>query len=234
MLAQTALNITLDLKRRDRARSILYRSNSDRNEERAQSTNFEFRNRLFFEIPKLKRNMTKICINALASADVLIIADLYRAAAIVPGSGLARAYDEISIEYVQAFVDRAINNGVILGAFIDSDLVGEIHATRLGPRQFDHVLGDLTVAVHPKAQGQGVGSALLNAFFEKARLINPVVTGVELTARSGNTGALRLYERLGFKAEGRLLGRVKLPDGSIEDDIPMARGIAYPEDLHSV
>lgn len=169
------------------------------------------------------RILTDINIKALASNDVLNIFELYRAAAIVPGSGLARAYDEIALEYVQAFVERALKNGLLLGAFIDNELVGEIHGAQLGPRQFDHVLGDLTVAVHPKAQGKGVGSALFASFFEAVSVMSPAVTRVELTARSGNTGALRLYERLGFKKEGRLVGRVRLPDGSIEDDIPMAR-----------
>ena len=41
-----------------------------------------------------------------------------------------------------------------------------------------------------------------------------------------NVGALCLYERLGFKSAGLLIGRVKLPDGSVEDDIPMSRNLA--------
>lgn len=166
--------------------------------------------------------MTDISIKALASNDVLNILDLYRAAAIVPNSGLARAYDEISLEYVQAFVERALKNGLLLGAFVDNNLAGEIHGARPGPRQFSHVISDLTVAVHPNTQGRGLGSALFSAFFEAANSMSPPVSRIELIARSGNIGALRLYERLGFRAEGRFVGRVRLPDGTIEDDIPMA------------
>jgi ribosomal protein S18 acetylase RimI-like enzyme len=40
--------------------------------------------------------------------------------------------------------------------------------------------------------------------------------------RAGNTDAIRLYQRLGFKIEGRFVGRVYLPDGTVEDDIAMA------------
>lgn len=174
-------------------------------------------------VRKWRSILTNVSIKALASNEMLKILDRYRAAAIVPGSGLARAYDEVSIEYVQSFVDRALQHGLLLGACIEDELVGEIHAARLGARQFDHVLGDLTVAVHPKAQGKGVGSALFAAFFEAVSIMSPAVTRIELTARSGNSGALRLYERLGFIEEGRLVGRVQLPDGSVEDDIPMAR-----------
>lgn len=167
--------------------------------------------------------MTRLRIHALTVAQAPIVLDLYRAAASREGSGLARASDEITLGYVQAFMDRACGNGVSLGAFLDDRLVGEVHAARLGPRQFDHVIGDLTIAVHPQAQGRGVGSALFDAMFEVVGSMFPNVTRMELTARSGNTGALRLYERLGFVREGRLVGRVRLPDGRTEDDIPMSR-----------
>lgn len=162
----------------------------------------------------------------LASTHAAAVLDLYRAAASTEGAGLARAPDEMTIGYVEAFLDRAAHGGITLGAFIEERLVGEVHAVRLGPRQFDHVLGDLTIAVHPAAQGLGIGSALFAALFERASSLVPVVTRIELTARSGNVGALRLYERLGFVAEGRLIGRVRRPDGSVEDDIPMARNLS--------
>lgn len=167
--------------------------------------------------------MIKPCIEPLVRAHAPLVLDLHLAAASVKGSGLARARDEITADYVQAFMDRALSGGVMLGAFIGHILVGEIHAVRLGPRQFDHVLADLTVAVRPEAQGTGIGSALFAAVFEQAVAAVPAVTRIELVARSGNVGALRLYERLGFVREGRLVDRVRLPDGTIEDDVFMAR-----------
>jgi putative acetyltransferase len=164
-------------------------------------------------------------IRPLTPVDAPIVFALHQAAASIEGSGLARSQEEITMDYVQAFVERAWRSGVTLGAFHDDHLVGEIHAARLGPRQFDHVLGDLTIAVHPEAQGNGVGSLLFAAFFEAAASVIPAITRVELTARSGNAGALRLYERLGFIREGRLVGRVRLPNGAVEDDIPMGRSL---------
>lgn len=162
-------------------------------------------------------------IQGLVQAHVPLILDLHRAAASLEGSGLARARDEITADYVQGFMDRALRGGIVLGAFTGDRLVGEIHAIRLGPRQFDHVIGDLTVAVHPDAQGMGIGSALFDAFFTETAAAAPAITRIELVARSGNAGALRLYERLGFVREGRLVNRVRLPDGRMEDDIVMAR-----------
>ena len=92
----------------------------------------------------------------------------------------------------------------------------------MAPAQFSHVLTDLTVAVHPDWQGKGLGSLLFGALIEAAREMTPRITRIELMAREGNTGAIRLYQRLGFKIEGRFAGRVHLPDGTIEDDIAMA------------
>jgi len=46
---------------------------------------------------------------------------------------------------------------------------------------------------------------------------------IELLCREGNGGALRLYRRLGFVIEGRFHRRVRLKDGTVEDDLAMAK-----------
>lgn len=167
--------------------------------------------------------MTDLRIDDLMIGHVPDVLDLYRAVASVERSGLARTADEISTDYVEDFLRRACHDGVAIGAFLGGRLVGELHAMRLGPRQFDHVLTGLTVAVHPNAQGSGVGSALFAGLFERATAAVPHVSRIELLARSGNVRALQLYRRLGFVDEGRFVGRVMLADGRSEDDIPMAR-----------
>lgn len=135
------------------------------------------------------------------------------------GGGLARRVDEITPDHVEAFVLKALKAGLIFVAIRDGDMVGEIHGARPGPRQFDHVLGDLTLAIIPAYQGQGIGGQLL------LKLIRAAQEGdygrIELFCREGNEGAIRLYERLGFTIEGRLKGRVRLPDGKTEDDLVM-------------
>lgn len=167
--------------------------------------------------------VTDVLLRELGETDASRVAGLYRAAASVARSGLSRGIDEITDDYVRGFMRRAVRDGIILGAFLGEAIVGEIHGLRFGPRQFDHVLGELTVAVDPKVQGQGIGTALFAALIAKTASMVPTVTRIELTARSGNVGALRLYERLGFVREGRLVGRVLLANGTVEDDIVMAR-----------
>ena len=157
----------------------------------------------------------------LADAERLLV--LYQTVAATPNSGLARQCDEITRDYVEAFLPQRDTGSVSIGAFLGGTLAGEIHATRMQPRQFNHVLTDLTIAVDPGIQGRGVGSRLFGALFQAAAGFDPPVTRIELVARTGNSAAIRLYERLGFRAEGRFHGRVHLPDGTIEDDIPMAK-----------
>lgn len=147
---------------------------------------------------------------------------LYQAAAAGPG-GLARRSDEMDLAYVRAFIGKALNGGVALGVWDGAALAGEIHASRIGPDQFAHVLCDLTVAVLPAQQGRGVGSRLFTGLFEVAAKLVPKVQRIELMARAGNIDAVRLYERLGFVLEGRFVGRVRMPDGTVEDDLAMAR-----------
>lgn len=142
---------------------------------------------------------------------------LHKAAAVTPG-GLARSPDEIT----RAYVKRALGAEVCLVAVAaDGVVVGEIHARRESPALFAHVLGGLTVAVHPDRQGQGVGSKLFEALIARARVLNPPILRIELATGAGNHGAVRLYERLGFRHEGRQLARGRYPDGRLEDDILM-------------
>ena len=162
----------------------------------------------------------------LADAERLLA--LYRTVAATPNSGLARQGDEITPDYVEAFLAHRDDDHVSIGAFLGHTLAGEIHATRMRPRQFNHVLTDLTIAVDPGMQGRGVGSLLFGALFQAAAGFDPPVTRIELVARTGNSAAIRLYERLGFRAEGRFHGRVRLPDGKLEDDIPMAKMLGAP------
>ena len=158
---------------------------------------------------------------SILDADALLA--LHRAAS-APPSGLARESDEVDPAYIHSFLAKTEAHGIALGAFEeDGELCGEVHAARLGPRQFAHVLTDLTIAVHPRIQGRGAGRLLFESLFAEAARLTPRITRIELVCRSGNVRARRLYESLGFEAEGRFKERVRLADGTLEDDIPMVR-----------
>ncbi len=50
----------------------------------------------------------------------------------------------------------------------------------------------------------------------------PGLHKIELLVRATNAAAIRLYTRLGFREEGILRDRVRLPDGKFVDDLAMA------------
>lgn len=146
---------------------------------------------------------------------------LYKTVANSPG-GLARSVDEISGEYVNSFLKKSEKTGLSLIAYDSLTIVGEIHAYRLDPKVFSHVLSELTIAVHPDFQGMGVGRLLFEGFLREIETNRPDILRVELIARESNLKAIRFYESLGFKQEGRFEQRIDRGDGTFEADIPMA------------
>ncbi len=156
-------------------------------------------------------------IRPATAADADAILTLYRDVARLSG-GLARTEAEITPDYVAGNLTAALSRGVCLIAETGGRCVGEIHAYAPMPKQFAHVLSDLTVAVSPSAQGQGIGRRLFEALIAHGRQ-QAHIRRIELLCREGNARGIALYESLGFVREGRLTGRVHLPDGTVEDDL---------------
>jgi len=74
-----------------------------------------------------------------------------------------------------------------------------------------------TIAVVAEAQRGGVGSRLLQATLQEARLAG--ATEVELEVRPSNQAAIRLYARAGFREVGRRMGYYREP---VEDAVLLA------------
>lgn len=155
--------------------------------------------------------------------DILEIYDLYKVVSKNVG-GLVRTSDEITKEYIERFSRKSLDNGIqfVVTNLSDNRILGEIHCYKLGPEVFNHVLGELTIAVHPDFQGKGFGRILFNALLEKVKEERKDVLRVELIARESNKKAIQFYQSLGFKTEGRLLNRIKSGTNEFEADIPMA------------
>jgi putative acetyltransferase len=156
-------------------------------------------------------------------SDLAGILYLYRAVAAIPG-GLARTVEEITPEYAGHFLSRSLAAGVILIARHPESrtIVGEIHAWVPEPRVFSHVLGDLTIAIHPDVQGRGIGRQLVEGLLAVVVHQRPEIRRVELIARESNRKAIDLYRNLGFVEEGRLVDRIQGDGGGFEADVAMA------------
>lgn len=136
--------------------------------------------------------------------------------------GLGRLPDEMDLPWMEEALAGALADGIAIGAWDNSRLIGVIKASRMPSVQFQHVLWDLTVAVDPDAQGRGVGQRLFGELLASAGSMTPKVERIELVVREGLTHAIRLYERVGFRQEGRFERRFRLSNGTYEADLPMA------------
>lgn len=108
-------------------------------------------------------------------------------------------------------------------AEVDDVVVGYVvlgHPTPL--RASAHVWAIQGLAVHPDAQGRGIGRQLVAAAVDVAGRRGG--RRVTLRVLGGNRAARRLYETAGFDVEGVLVGEFVL-DGIEVDDVLMARRI---------
>ena len=166
--------------------------------------------------------MTDYAIESARPDDAPALLALYRAVAAIEG-GLARSVDEITPDYIGDFLSASLAHGYsVVARLPDGTLAGEIHAYSMGPQKFAHVLGELTIAVHPAHQGAGVGRALFRRLIDIVAHERPDILRIELAAQESNARAIRFYESLGFVIEGRMTGRVASVGGGYEADIPMA------------
>jgi ribosomal protein S18 acetylase RimI-like enzyme len=148
------------------------------------------------------------------------IVRLYRDVASVP-DGIARTPGEVNDAYVSGFMHRAEADGIELVCEQGGQIVGEIHAARVGIACLAHLLTELTIAVAPQAQGQGVGRRLFQALLDEVIRNMPHITRIELFVRDSNVRARALYASLGFVEEGRLRARVNNARGEAETDTIM-------------
>ena len=122
------------------------------------------------------------------------------------------------------FIQKSLAAGLIIVAENPDDpnqIIGEIHGYKSGVAVFSHVLGELTLVVHPAFQGKKIGRTIFTIFLEEIAKNRSDIGKVELIARESNLKAIELYESLGFTIEGRLEMRIKTTSGSYEADIPM-------------
>ena len=162
-----------------------------------------------------------ISTRSLQAGDKDGVFSLYRVVA-ADRRGFARAEEEVSAEYVEKMLRRALGGGIGLGAVDKASgrLIGFITARKPGPKVFDHVMSDLTIGVHPEFQSKGVGRRLFIDFFDQV-LNRPDVLRVELLVRESNLRAISFYESLGFRREGVFEKRIRNANGEFESDVPM-------------
>lgn len=139
--------------------------------------------------------------------------------AAAPGQ-LASRPEELSITSLEARIRAASSGGCFFVAELDSCLVGHAVLEPMSLLAIQHVYR-LTLVVHPGQTGHGFGTALLQ-HVQRWAASRLDLHKIELNVRATNTAAIRLYSRLGFREEGLLKHRIRLPTGEFIDDLLMA------------
>ena len=153
-------------------------------------------------------------------ADAAPAARIARMVSTIPGLLVARA-SELPAAYERRLIALALaRNGVYLVAEDDRTIVGFASLRPMDLGATEHVYR-LSIVVALTHVGRGIGKRLMAQLLARARRMRRI-RKVELLVRASNRRARRLYERFGFRIEGRLRHRVRLPDGSFVDDLSMA------------
>ncbi|MDP9046459.1 MAG: GNAT family N-acetyltransferase [Pseudomonadota bacterium] len=110
---------------------------------------------------------------------------------------------------------------ILLIAEREGALVGHGSLAAAGPQARRRHVAVLGIAVSARAQGQGVGTALMKELCDYADRWSHVLR-IELNVFVDNAVAIRLYQNFGFQIEGTLRAHA-LRDGCYVDSHIMAR-----------
>lgn len=123
------------------------------------------------------------------------------------------------LDQTRAFVERNLREGnpqfVVLH---DEEVVGWCDICRYQQHAMRHT-GALGIGLLPAWRGRAIGPELMRMTIETAW--QREFTRIELGVRHDNQRALLLYERLGFRHEGRRVAAMCV-DGRYEDSLMMA------------
>jgi ribosomal protein S18 acetylase RimI-like enzyme len=110
------------------------------------------------------------------------------------------------------------HDNFVLGAFIDSQLIGMAGFVRQRGEKIRHRGGIRSVYVSQECRGKGVGRALLGELIGLVQLL-PDMEQVTLAVSSQNIGAKSLYESLGFEVYGCERRALKIGDEYVDEDL---------------
>ena len=161
-------------------------------------------------------------IRRLTPSDLNAFQELRLAALQEAPSAFASSYEEEVAFPPSVNQDRLSENPnqAVVGAFIDGALVGLVALGRESMLKLQHKAFVWGMYVAPRFRGHGVAQALLVEALALARTAKGI-RQVNLGVNASNSGAVRLYESLGFKVFGREEGAM-LVNGELHDEFLMS------------
>ena len=150
--------------------------------------------------------------------DAHVIAEAEREIAKEPGffcSQPSELTDENVVNTISTFFKD--KTGIYLLAEYEGLIVGHAFLEPFRLESLRHI-ADLNIAVHLGWQKKGIGTKLLEHIIEWAKK-SDVLEKIQLNVRASNLSAISLYQKMGFREEGRIKNRVKIKNRYIDDVI---------------
>jgi len=148
-----------------------------------------------------------------------------------PHNNITRGPGEnMTLEEERAYLAASLasDNSVFLIAVLPSGEVIGVSGLHGGRRKAVRHNGGIGIDVNREWRGKGVGTDLLQHIIDWAKKSN-VITRVELEVMTHNERAIHVYEKLGFKMEGKRLAAM-YKDGEYIDTYMMGLLLFdYPE-----
>ncbi len=138
---------------------------------------------------------------------------------------LLRNADEITftVDGERAFLESMLNApcGIMMIAEIEGEIAGNCALSPVGNMRRTAHRCEFAIALKRKYWGIGIGAAMMNAAFARAKAIG--YKQIELEVIAGNDRAMRLYERFGFVQTGTIQCAIRYDDGAFRDALIMQK-----------
>ncbi|MGG1575136.1 N-acetyltransferase family protein [Fictibacillus sp. NRS-1165] len=126
-----------------------------------------------------------------------------------------------TLEEEKEWIASHEQHGLLLVAEVQEKVIGLLNFQLSTRKKFSHQ-GMFGMSIQEPYTEQGIGSSLLQHLLEWAKK-DERVEKISLEVFSNNKRALHLYEKFGFKEEGRRKKNAKLRPGHYVDDIYMSQ-----------
>ena len=127
--------------------------------------------------------------------------------------------DEEERKWIQDHLDHP--GQIVLLAEAAGTIIGNVSFENGPSRRIAH-RGTLGIAVVKEWRGQGIGTMLMESLLDWA-MANPLIEKVCLEVFATNSGAIRLYRKLGFVEEGMRPRDIKRGPGQYVDTVVMGK-----------
>lgn len=161
----------------------------------------------------------KVTIRKLIKNDIDSFFDLRLEALLNAPSNFGSTYEEEKLrkEHYKRVLSSSSLENIILGAFINKNLVGSAGIYREKSFKAKHRCNLWGVYVKPEHRNKGIGKLLVeDAIVHIKNNMECVV--ISLTVESNNTAAIKFYEYFGFKKWGHEVKALKVDEKYYNED----------------